>query len=472
MPMLRIRETLEEGERPGGPLGDRYQALAFLGRWLSPAVLAPVLPAPRASRLRRRDRQLNALTTVLLCVAMHLWRREELSWVFRELVSGVRWLRPLADTRITRGGVSRARYRLGAAPLIALFRRLCHPLATVETPGAFGFGRRLMAIDSTVFDLADTEANEARFGRPEHQHTPGAWPQAQLVALCECGTHAICDAKVAHHLADPRALARRLLRSVTAEMLVMLDQGFYGYDLFAALRKRDAHVLARVLPHVRPTVTRTLPDGTQLVRIAKRAERHQRTGERLALRLIRSTIDDPGRPGHGVERRLLTSLLDPATAPALDLIVAYHERWEEELAIDELATHQLAAIPLRSKRPVGVYQELYALLLAQYLVRSLMAEAAAAAPTPLDPRQLSFVGAVRLLREALPDFQRYAPAAHPTITARLLAEIAATVLPPRANRSNPRVVKQRCSPFPAKRRRHRHWPQPTKPFAHAVVLRS
>jgi hypothetical protein len=240
--------------------------------------------------------------------------------------------------------------------------------------------------------------------------------------------------------------------------------------IFQAIRGRQAHVLARVLPYVKPTVVETLVDGTQLVRIAPRHDRRLRHGQGMLLRLIRYTLDDPGRPGHGVEHRLLTSLLDPAEAPALELILTYHDRWEEELTIDEIATHQRTPIPMRSKRPEGVRQELYALLLAHHLVRTLMAEAAAAAPVPLDPTELSFLGSLRLLREALPDFQRYHPDTHPTIYGRLLAEIAATRLPPRTNRSNPRVVKQRCSSFPVKRPFHRHWPQPTKPFPQAVVL--
>ena len=181
MPMMRIRATLALSEQEAGPLGDRYLVLEALGRWLRPELLRQVLAAADVGGTR--DRKLNAMTTLLLCVAMNLWRQEELSWVFRELVSGVRWLLAVGDTRITRGGVSRARSRLGAAPLKALFRLVCHPLATLQTPGAFRFGRRLMAVDSTVFDLADTKANAAQFGRPHNQRAPGAWPQAQLVAL-------------------------------------------------------------------------------------------------------------------------------------------------------------------------------------------------------------------------------------------------------------------------------------------------
>ena len=127
-------------------------------------------------------------------------------------------------------------------------------------------------------------------------------------------------------------------------------------------------------------------------------------------------------------------------------------------------------LPLRSRRPVGVIQELYALFLAHYLVRAVMAEAAASATPPLPPTRLSFLTSLRLLREALPDFQRFAPCAHPTLYRALLADIVAAKLPPRANRLNPRVVKQKMSNFRVKRPEHRQWPQPTKLFRDAVVL--
>jgi len=490
---MRIRATLALDEQEAGPLGDRYRVLDALGRRLSPAVLRQVLTETGATG--ERDRKLNAMTTLLLCVAMNLWRQEELSWVFRELVSGVRWLLAAADTKITRAGVSWARYRLGAAPLKALYRLVCHPLATHGRPSGVG-----------APDAGRLSVRSAADGGGRHRPRPGGYqgerggvrtaPQPAGAGRLAPGptggvvcagsrrltVHprhlrrtAACGVGAPPRLADPRALAHRVLRSVTPEMLVMLDQGLYGFDLFAAIRGRDAHFLACVLPYVKPTVVQTLTDGTQLVRIAPSRDRRV-DGEHMLLRLIRYTIDDTTRPGHGVEHRLLTSLLDPAEAPALELILAYHDRWEEELTIDEIATHQLTPIPMRSKRPEGVFQELYGLLLAHHLVRTLMVEAAAAAPTPLDPTELSFLGSLRLIREALPDFQRYQPHMHAAIHARLLAEIAAARLHGRpagvggANRSNPRVVKQRCSPFPVKRPVHAHWPQPTKPFAQAVVL--
>ena len=169
----------------------------------------------------------------------------------------------------------------------------------------------------------------------------------------------------------------------------------------------------------------------------------------MLARLLASTLDDPARPGHRQAHRLLTSLLNPRRPPATALVLAYHARWEEELVFDELDTHQRPPAPLRSRTPVGVLQEVYGLLLAHYVVRAVMVAAAAAGPTPLPPTRLSFLASLRLIRLALPELHRAAPAARPRLYRQLLADIVAVPLPPRRNRCYPRVVKQksRLAPF-------------------------
>ena len=186
------------------------------------------------------------------------------------------------------------------------------------------------------------------------------------------------------------------------------------------------------------------------------------------LRLIRYTLADPPRPGHGQEHRLLTSLLDPDQYPARELIQLYHQRWEFELSLDELLVHQRPHVPLRSQQPLGVLQELYALFLAHYLLRALLVAAAATIDRP--PTRLSFLETLRLVRLALPDFQRLDPSQHAQRYQHLLADIAHHVLPPRRERLNPRVVKRAQSKFRVKRPHHRPSPKPTKSFAEAVVL--
>jgi len=185
------------------------------------------------------------------------------------------------------------------------------------------------------------------------------------------------------------------------------------------------------------------------------------------VRLIRYTLDDPQRPGHRLEHRLVTSLLDPRAAPARELVAAYHQRWEVESALDELKTHQRPARPLRSRKPLGVVQEIYGLLVAHHLLRAAMAQASDATVSPL---RLSFVGTLRLVRDLLPLASLWGKRARRGLHRRALLAIADQVLPRRAERSNPRVVKQKMANFRVKTAQHQHWPQPTKLFVDAVVL--
>jgi hypothetical protein len=446
---------------------EEHLALEVLGRVLAPEIVASVLDSHGVQEERRR--KLPAAVVVLLCVAMNLFADEGLGHVFYRLAHGLRWLWPRpAALSVSDGGLCRARYRLGARPLAALFRAVCRPLATPETPGAFLFGLRMLAIDSEVLDLADTAANERAYGRASTDRGQSAWPQAWLVGLAECGTHAILDAGLFPYRTDQHKAARRLLRSVGQGTLVSWDCGFHSFDLVQQARKRRAHILSRLPAGVQPELVQTLSDGTELVRLRPSDPKRRRQGEQILVRLIRYTLDDPNRPGHGEEHRLITSLLNPRRFSAEDLVVAYHSRWEYELTVDEIETHQRPRTPLRSKKPVGVVQEVYGLLLAHYLVRAVMADAARTQALP--PTRLSFVGALRVIRATLPDFQRTAPADHPTIYQAMLKDIAAKKLPERRDRSNPRVVKKKMSSFRAKRPCHRRWPQPTKPFRNAIVL--
>jgi hypothetical protein len=342
-------------------------------------------------------------------------------------------------------------------------------LATPETVGAFAFGLRLVAIDGTVETMPDTPENDAYFGRQPGSRGDSAFPQVQCVYLCECGTHAIFDAGFWPYTTSERVGGRRLLRSVEAGMLVMWDRGFHEFDMVDGVLTRGAQALSRLPAHVKPTGVMALPDGSWLGYIYPSDYQRRKRGEHQLVRIIEYEIDDPTRPGHAQHHRLLTTLLDPDLYPARDLVCLYHERWEVEITIDEIDTHQrLLPRPLRSLQPVGVIQELYALLIAHFVIRSIMHHAALA--HDLDPDRLSFVNTLRLIADAIPEFQLVDPADHPRLWSRLLRDIAHFRLPERKNRSNPRVVKRKMSPFKLKRPQHRHWPQPTKEFRDAILL--
>jgi Transposase DDE domain len=373
---------------------------------------------------------------------------------------------------VSKGALCQARYRLGPRPLVALFKSVCKkPLADPETvPEAFLFGLRLMALDGTVLDLPDTPENVGVFGKRNSPRGRSAWPQARVVALSECSTHAVLEAGVWPHDFDERAAGMRLLRGVGEGVLLLWDRGFHSFEMVQAALARGSELLVRLPQTVKPgPPAATLSDGTQLVWVRPANYGRRKRGERVLVRLIRYTLEDPKRPGHRVEHRLITSLLDPEHAGAEELVVAYHSRWEFELTIDEIKSHQRHPhTPLRSKKAVGVIQEIYGLLIAHYVVRAVMVEAAKKAELP--PSRLSFTNTLRLIREMIPEAQRTAKADHPRLYRQLLEDVAAGALAPRANRCNPRVVKRKMSKFGVKSPYHRDWPQPTKSFREAVVL--
>ena len=417
----------------------------------------------------QRERRLPGWLTVLFCIGMTLLSELSMKGVMEDLMRGARLLADDDEQEApSAGAYSQARARLGVKAMERLFKSVCRPLATSDTSGAFAYGLRLVALDGSVDEMPDTPANSAYFGRSGSSRGESAFPQVQCVYLCECGTHAIFDAGFWPYVVSERRGGKRLLRSVSADMLVMWDRGFHDYDMLYGARSRGAHVLSRLPAHVKPELVEVLPDGTYLAYI-RPSQAKRRKNERLLVRIIEYTIDDPTRPGHAQRHRLLTTLLDHTRYGALDLIVLFHERWEVEVTLDEFKVHQrLLPRPLRSLNPLGVIQELYAVLLAHFVVRSIMHEAAICAH--IDPDHLSFVGAIHLIRASISQFQMVDPKEHERLFQRLLRDIVRHPVPPRRDRANPRVVKRKMSNFKLKRPEHLSLPQPSQPFREVVVL--
>ena len=415
----------------------------------------------RTRRRQRRDGRLLASAVVWLVIAMALFAADSIPKAWRRLHPATGTPEPDDST------FAKARRRLGVAPLRELFRGVAGPLAAAEAPGAFYRGWRLLGLDGTTLTMPDTPANAAIFGRAGNQRAPAAFPQVRVLALCELGTHAVCDFALRPYASSEQDMVPTLLRSLGPGTLLLWDRGFFGFELIDAVLRRGGHLLARVKAAglVLPP-RRALPDGSYLATIYPSAKdrRHDRGGR--VVRVIEYTHDDPHRPGCGQAHRLLTDLLDPADLPAREAPLVYHERWEQELVFDEIKTHLAArALPLRSKTPRGVVQELYGLFLAHRIIRQVMADAAGG--QGLDPDRLSFLDSLRVLQSQLHESPGQ-PA--PQWYGRLLREVAEQRLRPRRARWYPRVVKRPVKKWAKKSPRHHHPPQPTKAFADAVVI--
>jgi hypothetical protein len=215
---------------------------------------------------RSRNRRLTQLAVVWLIIALHLFRHASIAHVFQHLVKGLRFLWPDPFYRLPgEAALSYRRYQIGAKPLAMLFRAICRPMATLETKGAFLFGLRLMAIDGTTEDVADTPENARAFGRHHVARGKTAFPQLKGVYLVECGTHAIVDAGFWPIHSSERTGGFPVLRSVKTGMLLMWDCGFHSFEMIKATLERGAAFLGRLPAHVHPQIVRCLPDGSFLV---------------------------------------------------------------------------------------------------------------------------------------------------------------------------------------------------------------
>jgi Insertion element 4 transposase N-terminal/Transposase DDE domain len=390
-------------------LSDRV-AIGVLTRTYPPALVDRVLA--QTGRAERRHRLLPARLMVYYVLALALFAGVAYEEVLRCLVEGLRgaawWPNPREPWRAWRvpakSALVQARARLGAAPIRVLFEQAARPLATDQTQGAWYRGLRLVALDGTCLDVADTPANAAAFGRPGtgRGQGVGAFPQVRLVGLAECGTHAITRVAVGPCTTGELTLAPQVVEGLGPGTLALADRGLLAVELWRQARSTGAELLWRAKTgttgHALPT-DRVLADGSWLSRLDAGGHRRRDPRGPIVVRVLDYTIND-SRPGQQQVYRLVTSMLDPAQAPAAELAALYHQRWELEGALDELKTHQRGPrAVLRSKTPEGVTQEVYAHLLVHYAIRALMHQAALDAD--LDPDRLSFVRSLRIVRRQL-----------------------------------------------------------------------
>jgi hypothetical protein len=387
-------------------LTDRI-AIGVLTSTVPPALVDEVLEA--TGRVERRHRLLPARVVVYFTLAMCLWADEGYEEVARLLVGGLsKMARWRGSWRVpTTGALTQARARLGDGALKMLFERVASPTSTEGSAGSWWRGLRLVAIDGTVFDVPDTESNQTHFGRPGsgRGEKKAAFPQARVVALTECGTHAIIGAQIGPCTTGETTLSRGLFPLLRVGMILLVDRGFGGYNLWQRAAATGAQLCWRTKSNAVLAVTKSLPDGSYLSLLAPP---QGNPGPPIVVRVIEYTLSHPSCQKDEAPIRLITTLVDPDQAPALELAALYGERWEEENAFDEMKTHQRGAgRVLRSKSPEMVTQEIYAHLLVYYAIRALIN--GAAEPEELDPDRVSFVRSLRVVRCQVTDQAAFSP---------------------------------------------------------------
>jgi hypothetical protein len=393
------------------PAGSRitdYISLGVVTKFFPRQTVDSVLEQTGRASVRERD--LPARVVVYYVIALALYMQSSYREVLRCLLEGVQWLLdPSASIKVAgKSGISQARTRLGAEPVKALYDAVVAPIAQAQTKGAWFRQWRLMSLDGSTLDVADTVENDGAFGRPGASRGNSAYPKIRFVALLENGTHVLCAARMDKYAIDELTLAENVVPALKKDMLCLADRFFPSYKLWRKAAATGADLLWRTRQNARLDIDKRLPDGSYLSRIYPTTSDRRNERHAIVVRAIDYHLDPAQVPDAEPVYRLITTILDHELAPAQELAALYHERWEIETALDELKTHLRGAqIVLRSKTPELVQQEFYGLLMAHFAIRGLMHEAALRADE--DPDRLSFLHAVRVVQRRMPRYVAIPP---------------------------------------------------------------
>ena len=403
--MARTSATL-----PGGSRITDLISLGVLAKTFPRTIVDEILL--NTGKASKRQRDMPAHVVVYYIIAMTLLMNVSCREVLRCLLEGLQWLvGPNSSIKVTgKSGISQARNRLGAEPLEQLHDRIVAPVAIRSeqktTRGAWYGQWRLVSLDGSTLDVADTADNDAAFGRPGASRGSSAFPQIRLVSLVENGTHVLFGSKMGGYRTSENDLAASAIVKLQPGMLCLADRNFFSYNGWQNAHKTGADLVWRVKKNLRLPCRERFADGSYLSRIYASDKDRRRDRNGIDVRVIEYQIE-------GVEEaepiyRLVTTILDPDLAPAMELAQLYHDRWEIETAFDEFKTHLRGArIVLRSKTPELVRQEFYGFLMTHFAIRGLMHEAAVEADE--DPDRLSFTHAVRVVRRKLSHFATLSP---------------------------------------------------------------
>jgi len=395
-------------ELPAGSRITDYISLGVIAKFFPVEKIHEVLEQTNRASVRERD--LPAHVVVYYVIALALYMRSSYREVLRCLLEGVQWLLdPSANVKVAgKSGISQARSRLGTEPLKQLYAALVAPIAGKRTKGAWYRQWRLVSLDGSTLDVADTSENDKAFGRPGSSRGSSAFPKIRFVALLENGTHVLWSAHMDRYATDELTLAEKVIPSLRKGMLCMADRFFPSYKLWQAAAKAGADLLWRTRQNARLDVDKRLPDGSYLSRIYASSGDRRKERNGIVVRVIDYRLKNVADAE--LIYRLITTIMDPQKAPAKELAALYHERWEIETTLDELKTHLRGAqIVLRSKTPELVRQEFFGLLMAHYAIRGLMHEAALKADE--DPDRLSFVHSVHVVQRRMARYGAISPSA-------------------------------------------------------------
>lgn len=412
-----------QGRFAPGHLGELTRLIPF-------EMVDAALASTRATQ--RRLRELPSRVVVYLLIAAGLFAELGYCQVWARLVAGLDGIEVASPSS---SALAQARRRVGPAPLAAVFGLLAGPAA-----GAARWRKLLVcAIDSTTLFVPDSPANLTRFPYQGGGNGPSGYPMLRLMAVVACGTRTVIDIAFGSWRTGETTMAPRVFGCLRPRMLLLADRNFAVADLIGRITSTGADLLIRAKNNrVLPMIAR-LPDGSRLSRLGG-----------VEVRVIDAEITATlgGRKQHTGHYRLLTTLTDHHRYPAREIVALYHQRWEIETAFLEMKSTLLGGRVLRARTPVGIEQEIYALLSGYQALRLAMADALLGQDTA--PDRAGFTIALNAARDQVVQAAGVIADTVVDLVGAIGRAVQNSLLTRRRTRVCPRVVKRAISKHRAK----------------------
>lgn len=432
----------EVADQPGA------ESLDVFTQSIGPELIEQCLAATGTATLRRR--RLPADQVLWLVLGMALLRDRPIDEVVEKLDLALPG--PGGSGAVASSSVAEARQRLGSEPLKWLFER-CSRQWSVESAERYRWrGLSVFAVDGSTLRVADSDENREHFGLAKGAADSG-YPLARLAAVVAVRSHVLASVAVGPYATTEHELADQCLPVIPDDSVTIMDKGFMAARYLVGICRggSNRHWLIRAKKNTKWKVLEENAAGDFIVELS--VSHAAQTKDRSLPKKVRArAIAYQHRRSDGPQF-LLTSLLDAQQYPSKELIALYHERWEIELAYDEIKTHLLEREEtIRSRKVETVYQEIWGILLAFNLVRLDMERIAEHAKVA--PVRISFVMATRYIRDEWSWCAVASPGSIPAKLRKMRQRASRFVLPRRrSNRSSPRAVKVKASQYPTKKRK-------------------
>jgi len=307
------------------------------------------------------------------------------------------------------GAYCQARKRLPESFFADVARHTGRALDAKVDPQWLWKRRRVYIYDGSSVSMPDTAKNQAEYPQPDTQKPGLGFPLARIAAIFSLACGAVLDVGICRYAGKGQSelgLLRTLWDLFRPGDVLLADRLMCAWTEMVMLKRRGIDSVCHLTSHRQADFRRgkRLGPGDHLIRWVKPTkprsidrQTYDALPEFLMVRECRVRVEQPGFRVQSLV--IATTLLDAGEFTKDDLATLYRSRWQAELDLRSLKETMQMRV-LRCKTPELVRKELWTHLLAYNLIRTIIAQAAS--KHGLEPRSISFKGAIQTLEAFQP----------------------------------------------------------------------